>query len=130
MIPSNDHLRAATADDRVCALSAWIQSLKLRISHEKLAQLDLEHACRENGIEYDREVVLEDGVSVPDFVIHCVAVELKVKGGVMAIFRQVERYAQNQSVHGIVLATASTMRLPATVAGKPARRASISAGWL
>lgn len=72
------------------------------------------------GIRFDRELRLgpED---VPDFVVDGIAVEVKVKGSLSAVTRQLHRYAQHKQVRAVVLVTAKAQlaNQPAEMNGKP-----------
>jgi hypothetical protein len=73
------------------------------------------------AVPFEREVPLSRK-DRPDFLIsgHLV-VELKVDGSGPAVTRQLQRYAQDPRVSGLVLVTTRQrhMRMPATLSGKP-----------
>jgi hypothetical protein len=81
------------------------------------------------GIDAHREVRL-NATDIVDFMIEDVAIEIKIKGHRREHFRQCERYCQHLEVKALVLATAKSMGLPATINGVPVFTASLSRGWL
>lgn len=110
-------------------LIGMIRRFQLPLHDEKQAQAALHQHLTEHGIEHDREVRLSDQ-DVVDFMVDGTAVELKLKGSRMAIYRQIERYAQHDSVKAIILLTARAMGLPPEINGKPAVACSMSGAWL
>ncbi len=59
-----------------------------------------------------------------------IAIEVKLHGGKLAIYRQCERYCQHDQVTGIVLATAAPLALPALINGKRAMLVDLGRAWL
>ncbi len=74
------------------------------------------------GIAFAREhrFSAEDRV---DFFVDGVAVELKIKGSVTDILRQLHRYAQHESVREVLLVTTRNLHrdMPPEMNGKPVR---------
>lgn len=72
------------------------------------------------GVEYEAQVELSPA-DVIDFMLGTVGVEVKVKGGVGDVVRQLHRYAQHDSVTELILVTskAGHVNMPATLNGKP-----------
>jgi hypothetical protein len=56
------------------------------------------------GVAFEREVWLNDTDRI-DFMVGRVGVELKLKGPVSAVARQLARYAQSERVDSLVLVT-------------------------
>ena len=80
----------------------------------------LNKTCR---VLTSREVVLSPSDRV-DFMVDGIAVELKVKCSTNEILRQLERYAQHESVREILLLSvtrAPLLKLPPSLNGKPVR---------
>lgn len=71
------------------------------------------------GIRYETEVRL-DARDRLDFLVGTVAIELKVKGSLAALLRQLDRYARHERIDSLLVAT--TLRrltyLPAALHGK------------
>lgn len=110
-------------------LVALIQSLRLPLHDEKRTQAELANALTAADIQFVREVRLS-GKDIVDFMVGGIAIELKTKGQRMAIFRQLERYAEHEKVESIILATNVSMHLPTFIGGKPAQVASLGKGYL
>lgn len=81
----------------------------------------VEHILRGNGVEYIREVRMGKR-DRPDFMVQGdIALEVKIKGSVSALLRQIARYASHERVKAVVIV--STRRLhgdiPESLMGKP-----------
>lgn len=106
-----------------------VERNRLPLSNEKATQAALADLLTAAGIEYERECRLS-GKDIPDFMIGGLAVELKIKGGKMDIYRQLKRYAEHDRVTRLLLVTGVAMGLPDDILNKPATMASLSRGWL
>jgi hypothetical protein len=80
-------------------------------------------------VRCEREVRLGPR-DVVDFMIGSTAVEVKIKGSKLEIFRQCERYCAHERVHALVLATNRATQLPPAINGKPAYVANLGRAWL
>lgn len=114
-------------------LEALLHTLPIRMGHEKRAQQDLADHLISLNVPFEREVSLSSA-DIPDFVVPTeqgnIVIELKIRAQRMKIYKQLERYAQHDSVQGIVLLTATAMSLPPEINGKPATVVSMGGGWL
>jgi hypothetical protein len=114
-------------------LAQFVSTLRLDLSMEKRAQESLEQALEAAGFEFQREAILSKR-DIPDFMVKVdgaeIALELKTRAQRKAIYRQLERYAEHERVCGVLLMTGTAMGLPSLINGKPARVASLGAGWL
>ncbi|MCA0214739.1 MAG: hypothetical protein LCH79_16370 [Proteobacteria bacterium] len=106
-----------------------VERNRLPLSNEKATQAALAELLKAAGIEHERECRLS-GKDIPDFMIGGLAVELKIKGGKMDIYRQLKRYAEHDRVTRLLLVTGVAMGLPGDILNKPATMASLSRGWL
>jgi hypothetical protein len=106
-----------------------IQSNRFSLSGEKQTQVQIGDALAAAGIPFEREVRLSDE-DIVDFMVDGIAVEVKIKGQRKAIYRQLERYAAHERVRAVLLVTAVSMQLPPAINSKPAKVASLGAGWL
>ncbi len=88
---------------------------------EKRLQAGIEEAFAANELAFRREVSLDEK-NIVDFMINSLAIEVKIytKASAMSIYRQLERYAKNDTVGAILLITSKTMSLPQSINGKPA----------
>lgn len=65
-----------------------------------------------------------------DFFNTGIGIEVKIKGGRMAIYRQCERYCKFDSVTGLILITNVAMGFPKDINGKPCYVISLGERWL
>lgn len=108
-----------------------LRSGRFDYTTEAELQAAIEGWLEGHGLVFEREHILgpEDR---PDFffIETGIALECKVKGSRMAIYRQLERYAQHCVVRGIILVTGRAMTCPPEINGKPVRVHSIGEAWL
>lgn len=92
---------------------------RMPVSVERELQDSVERALRAEKLEFRREVTR--GADRIDFVVGSVGVELKVKGSVSEVSRQLERYALWPELTELLLVTTrgSHLALPPIVGGKP-----------
>lgn len=92
---------------------------RLPVSVEKAMQDAVESALRSEGLAAKREVTR--GADRIDFLVGSIGVELKVKGSVSEVSRQLERYALWEDVTELLLVTTRGHHLavPREVNGKP-----------
>lgn len=88
------------------------------IHNEKLVQKEMSDIFNSHNIKHDREVMLKPHGTI-DFMIGEIGLEVKVKGGVEAIFKQCKRYCEHEKVKCLVLVTARCMGFPKEINGKP-----------
>lgn len=106
-----------------------LQRTRVPLHDEKATQAAIADALTSAGVAHEREVRLSDA-DIVDFMVGPVAIEVKIKGPRMDMFRQLERYAKHDQVRALVLATAKSIRLPDQINGKPAGVVSLGAAWL
>lgn len=107
----------------VAAVNRW----RFSVASEAELQMAVATALAKSAIPYQEQVVLAPGDRI-DFLVGDVGVELKTKGGVTAVTRQLHRYAQHPRVASLILVT-TMMRMnavPDEVSGKPVRVAYLS----
>ncbi len=124
----------AGEDNRsVSTLLKWLQRQRLNTTVEKSAQQQLAEQLEAAGYQFKREVRLSPA-DIPDFVVNLhgfsVVIEMKAKAQRKAVYRQLERYAAHDSIHVLILFTATAMQLPERIGYKPTFVASMGAGWL
>lgn len=110
-----------------------LEQQRFSMSQEKQTQAEIEEFLKSKGFYYEREKRLS-AQDVPDFILNTgdgnILLEVKTRCSRRAVYRQLERYAQHNNVNGLVLLTATSMKLPNQINGKPAIVVSIGAGWL
>lgn len=109
-----------------------LTSYRYRYDSESILQDGIERALVQHEIRYLREKTLTrlPGIRTvpglhdrPDFMIGSVALEVKIKGSLSAMLRQLSRYAQHPDVGAILaVGTPSWMtRIPSSLNGKEIR---------
>ena len=95
-------------------------SSSFSFSTERGLQDGIARALKAAGVPFAREAPLS-AADVPDFMCGAVAVEVKIKGSLADVTRQLHRYAQHPEVEEIVLVTtrAAHTRASRRVNGKP-----------
>jgi hypothetical protein len=105
-----------TTDEIVAALAPY----RFTSYTERSLQDVIARALETAGIDFRREKPLsvEDR---PDFLCEGVAVEIKIKGSLADVTRQLHRYAQHPSVTSLLLVTtkAAHTRIAREMNGKP-----------
>jgi hypothetical protein len=105
----------------VTTLDAVIESLRGFVPSDE-ADLGDQIAGRlaAKGVEFEREVWLNNTDRI-DFLVGGVGLELKLKGPVSAVTRQLMRYAQSERVSSLVLVTTrhGHKSVPRELAKKP-----------
>jgi hypothetical protein len=103
------------------AVARAVRRHRYRFDDEKQLQAAIAMVLEGDGLPYAREALLAPG-DVADFLVAgCVAVEVKVGGGLSDVTRQLHRYAAHEAIGALVLVT-SLARLanqPETFRGKP-----------
>lgn len=82
---------------------AALARYRMPVSVEKALQDAVESALRAEGLKFTREVTR--GADRIDFVVGSVGVELKVKGAVGEVIRQLSRYAAWPEITELLLVT-------------------------
>lgn len=90
-------------------------------SSEDELQAGLAEILDAAGIEHKREVPLTGRDRIDFLTADGVGIEVKVKGGLQELTRQIHRYAQSERVTAIVVVSTKLQhaRLPAELNGKP-----------
>jgi hypothetical protein len=117
--------------DSVHDIISLIKKLRLDVVKEKETQAQIERALADAGHEFCREYRL-DNKNIPDFFFHenGIAMEVKLKGQIVAIYKQCQRYAQFDQVKHIILVSNKRMGFPAEINGKSCYFVQIGKAWL
>lgn len=111
------------ADDMERVIRA-ISANGLSLGHEAKLQEELGQLMRQAGLPVERELSTESGDRMDYFVARsglCIEVKANKNWSALAVYRQLERYAADSRVRGLLLLTARAQGLPEYVGGKPAR---------
>ena len=112
--------------NQVCSA---LKGRKLPLENEKVLQGRMEEIFTESAVEFDREFWL-DKESKPDFMIDGVAVEVKITGSRLEIYRQVQRYAKHEAVKAIILVTNKSIGTIVLHENKPFKLIALNRSWL
>jgi hypothetical protein len=113
----------------LAAIKRCLSSRRFRLSSERELQRDIAKALADCGIacERERRLSAEDR---PDFLAGGIAIEVKIAGGRLEIYRQCRRYCAHAEVSALVLATNVAMALPPMIDGKPTTVIHLGRAWL
>jgi hypothetical protein len=119
-------------------LASWLTDHAFPTSSEVAIQERIAELFAAGGVLFLREHRLSATDRVDFFVSmvgdyrRAIGVEVKVAGSAPALTRQLQRYAQYESVTGLVVVTnrARLTQLPPTLSGKPIAVAAILTGGL
>lgn len=114
-----------TIENIVKAISRY----QLTLTSEKELQSQIEKIFREENIEFKREYRIDPN-NKPDFFCSGIAVEIKIKGKPIQIYRQCKRYCENENVKALLLITNKAMGFPEQLNGKPCYIHNLGATWL
>lgn len=117
---------------QVAHIIATLKKKKFVISNEKQLQADISLHLFACNISHAREASLSLARrDIPDFCFdEGVYAEVKIKGGKMAIYKQCERYCENEKVNSLILVTNRMMALPHHINNKPVYIINLSTAWL
>jgi hypothetical protein len=115
-------------------INLLLSKKRFLLTNEKLLQVQLNEIFEKakasgNFPEFTREHHFNKK-DIVDFFANGAAIEIKIKGGPMSIYRQLDRYAAHENVTEIILITNKAMTLPALINGKPANLVNLSLAWL
>lgn len=107
-----------------------LTNARINLTTESAAHLGVLEALTLAGIEHQSEVRLNARDRI-DVLCGSVGVEIKVKQARPKIWNQLERYAENDQVEILILATGRSWPLTTnSVGGVPLLIADLSRGWL
>jgi hypothetical protein len=116
-------------EELIIQIGDILGSTRFSLQDEKVMQAEIEAAFKKAGMIYLREHRLSNE-SIPDFFIDGIAIEIKIKGSAMEIFRQLERYCEFPEVKALILVTNKSMALPNFIKGKPSYLLNPAKAWL
>ncbi len=121
----------ATAADRARDVIAILRRYRMPVSTEALLQAAIAEVLTREAVTFQRETVLS-ARDRPDFLLPPgLAIEVKIKGPVSAVLRQLERYAEHDRVGAVLLVTTRPDHIvPAEINGKPILCVCIGSAFL
>lgn len=112
-------------------LEEALQRYRFRFSSESDLQDGIARVLEKSRFPFEREVTLRDmperavaGLKDrPDFMVDGIAVEVKIKGGLSALLRQISRYAMHPDVRGVIAVGSPSwlIQVPDSLCEKPTR---------
>lgn len=119
----------ASADLTIDLFVELLKKSRLSINTEHDCKNQMAGVLKANGIRFVTEYVL-DARSRLDFYLEGTAVEVKLKGSRMEIYKQCERYCAHPAVKDLVLATNRAMNMPLVINGKRVIVMNLGKAWL
>lgn len=117
------------ADMTVDEIIAVLRPLRLPLSDENRLQASMADAFSAAALALEREVRLS-AEDIIDFFGEGIGIEAKIKGGKMAIYRQLERYAKHDRIEQLILVTNVPTGMPTEIDGKPIYVHNLAMAWL
>lgn len=106
-----------------------LRAFRIRTGQEMAFQDDVATILTREGCEFEREYDLGPGRGRIDFYVPSIkcGLELKVKGSLADVARQLQRYAASKEIDSLVLVTGRTRlnAMPETLGGKPVHLVSL-----
>ncbi|MXP24787.1 hypothetical protein GRI39_01840 [Altererythrobacter indicus] len=99
-------------------LAGLIRRGRYRQGNEFQIHDDLEAHLTQHSVPFEREVRLSDRNRI-DFLCGDVGIECKARAKRRELFRQLERYAQEDQISALILLTGTATGLPPEINGKP-----------
>lgn len=110
-------------------IMAALATRRFPLEDEKRTQAAIAEALGSAEIDHRREQPIAGGVI--DFVaLGDVGIEVKIKGQPASIRRQLEAYAAEPTLAGLLLVTSKAVALPAEMKGKPVAQLHLGRAWL
>ena len=110
-------------------LCGFLRSRRFRLNTERQVQDGIDAELARAGIAFERECRLS-AADVVDFLVEGIALEVKISGGTLDIYRQLERYAAHDRVQSIILASNVATTMPEEIKGKPTHFVNLGRAWL
>ena len=101
-------------------IRAVLAGYRFRFASERELQDGIARVLEGAGLTHRREATLGAAGTI-DFLVGDVGVEVKIKGALAQVTRQLHRYAEEPTVRELLLVTGSARldRLPSSLCGKP-----------
>lgn len=95
-----------------------LSSAKLPVDTEKETKRAIEDIFIANKIYYEREFFLDKN-NVPDFYIEGIVIQVKIKGSIINMFKQCQRYCNFEQVGKLILITNRDPLFPQEINYRP-----------
>jgi hypothetical protein len=111
---------------------ALLRSHRLSCGSEAELQVAIMDLLEQHGVEFQREHRLNRADRIDFFLADGNGIEVKIDGSAPALIRQLHRYAQHDSIQGLIVVTsrARLTQMPSEINGKPIEVVSLMEGVL
>lgn len=109
-----------------------LKSRRFPLQNEKMLQGEIEAHLRAT-LHWEAKILREFTLGpkdIIDFLIADIGIEVKVKGGKRAIYRQCVRYCQYDNIQSLILVTNISMGFPEQINNKNCYVVNLSKAWL
>ena len=106
-------------------ITAILRRARLPVGSEDALQAAIERALERADIVFEREARISKTDRLDFLAAGGVGIEAKARYPRRAIFRQLERYAQQDAITALILVTGTAIGLPPEINGKPVYHVSI-----
>lgn len=120
-----------TSLDKMHEILSLVGKFRFPLSSETRLQESLEKQFIAGGLEFKREHRFSPEDRVDFFETTAgIAIEVKIKSGPSALYRQMERYSKHDVVNQLLLITNVQTAFPAELSGKPVFILNLARAWL
>lgn len=117
--------------DKMHEILALVGKFRFPLSSETRLQESLEKQFLAGGLEFKREHRFSPEDRVDFFETTAgIAIEVKIKSGPSALYRQMERYSKHAVVNQLLLITNVQTAFPDSLNGKPVFILNLARAWL
>ena len=106
-------------------ITSALRRARLPVGIEAALQEAIGRALERSGVAFEREVRISAADRIDFLAAGGVGIEAKARYPRRAIYRQLERYAQQDAITSLILVTGTAIGLPAQINGKPIHHVSI-----
>lgn len=104
-------------EDIIYNIFSTMNLYKFNLSDEKILQEQIFSVLKGKVNNLKKEYRLNEK-DIVDFYVDGIGIEIKIKGTVKNIYRQLERYSLSDKIHSLILVSSKYMGLPETINNK------------
>lgn len=106
-------------------ITALLRGSRLPVGSEDALQVAIGLVLDRNGVSFERECRISKTDRIDFLAVGGIGIEAKARYPRRAIFRQLERYAQQDAITALILVTGTAIGLPPAINGRPIYHVSI-----
>lgn len=106
-------------------ITSALRRARLPLGNEAALQEAIGRALERAGVAFEREARISAADRIDFLATGGIGIEAKARYPRRAIYRQLERYAQQDAIASLILVTGTAIGLPAQINGKPIYHVSI-----